>query len=36
MLARQWASKHNKSLAHKDKPVVQNKAEVPKNRPTEG
>ena len=23
---RQWASKHNKSLAHKDKPLVQNKA----------
>ena len=23
---RQWATKHNKSLAHKDKPLVQNKA----------
>ena len=22
---RQWASKHSKSLAHKDKPLVQNK-----------
>ena len=24
--ARQWASEHNKSLAHKGKPLVQNKA----------
>ena len=25
MDTRQWASKHNKPLAHKDKPLVQNK-----------
>ena len=31
---RQWASKHSKSLAHKDKPLVQNKAR--KNTPTKG
>ena len=29
---RQWASKHSKSLAHKDMPLVQNKAR--KNTPT--